>query len=1473
MRARFVLLSYLGFWLVSGAFLGCSGVDDGGPSPSPGDVTQTPEDCPLWYPDLDEDGYGSSTAEPTNTCQRPENSVQNNSDCDDSNPATHLDAGEICDGQDNNCQGDVDENLIVTWYPDLDGDGRGDEAGAPLAACEQPPGYVSNDSDCDDTDPAVHRGAVELCDGLDNNCEGTVDEGATLLWYPDLDGDGAGSASSSAVESCEQPENLVANANDCNDANASIFPGAPDPTGDGVDQSCDGRDGLAPSVGLATSTFTSLQEALDAGLPGDTLWVGPGTYREFELSMKGKALTLASTDGASSTIIDAHDQGTVFIFDQLEGEGSVLRGFTLTGGYAARGGGLYLDSASPTLTQLMIAGNIASACGGGGYLLSAHAAFEQVTVSANHVVSELGACGGGLALDNSSPRLSLVTVVGNEAAVASGYGGGGFGGGLWVNNASPILEQVLIGGNDARGYASSGGGVFLYESSPSMNSVSVQENRVSGEWDAEGGGISVSRSTFTGTGLSVSNNAATATHYGRGGGIYFYQTSFPFSGLAVSGNRVSGNEALGGGLFFVNSNMSLTAIDVRDNESVGQVLASGGGLHVEYCAVEAQGHLMRNRAVSPQESRGGGLAVNGSVTLAGVVSGNAAHGSRAYGGGVWLDYSSGLLLSQATVVGNQVSGDDARGGGLYLLKELVTIENSIIAYNQGLNLYSGFPSLPQLSHSNLFQSHGASHNLMDLPSTVTEVDPGFVGFSDDDDPLNDDLHLRPGSPMRDAGAPETCSSETPSAGCDPDGSVSDLGAYGGSDAEFDYYLDTEGDGLYDGWEVRQTGGLTTLAGLADADGDGLSDDLELVHATQPQGKDSDGDSHEDGVEVAASTDPLNPFSVPGVEGLVVLDVPSTLYPTLQAALHAIPTGGEGSIRVAEGELYENLRLERKRVTVEGAGEVETILDGQQRDSVLVVENATLHLTGLTLQNGRTELGGGLRLVFAAGHLSAVTVRGSAATEGGGIFLRDGAPGMSDVSVLDNQASGSGGGLSLLQSRAQLERLAVSGNTAALQGGGLNLAYASPSLTQSEVSDNSAMNGGGLYLFESGPTLEEVAVSHNSASGWGGGILIDTSTPYLNRVTVQANVASGSENAGGGGVYNLGSSPVVTSTTIRGNRTSGDGGGLKLDGSSPTFFQVLISENSAGRSGGGIWGEDSYPLMTWMTIRENEATLDGGGVYCVSCLEQDYSAHWVIMENSAGNNGGGFYGTFEYDLPFVTVLHNRAGNDGGGIYLPGPGELLYVNVSSNEAGRNGGGLYMGPYNTDSGYGSVNLDNVNVTGNTALAGGGFFASGSSVEIQSSTIAYNYASRNGNIQNDQSAVVLGWSLFYNPPEWGTESVSVTGGNDNLLVEPQFLAYADRLSGEPCAPGPDVDCIPADLHPAVGSPLIDAGREDQRDVDDSLEDIGIFGDWLGGSWDVDGDGVPDYFWPGEWVDAPVGFDKAAYDCDDLDETVQACE
>jgi gliding motility-associated-like protein len=219
----------------------------------------------------------------------------------DDNGSCILPTAEICNGLDDNCDGQIDEGVQIIYYADVDGDGFGDLNNTELA-CSPSTGFVSNADDCDDTawtyedldgdgfgnanviacgvydntdcDDAnvnVNPGVVEICNHLDENCNGEIDEFVLNTYYQDADGDSFGNAGATIYD-CSTPSGYVDNAddcddstllyedvdgdgygnsnvvacgvifnNDCNDNDAISNPGASEICGNAVDENCDGN--------------------------------------------------------------------------------------------------------------------------------------------------------------------------------------------------------------------------------------------------------------------------------------------------------------------------------------------------------------------------------------------------------------------------------------------------------------------------------------------------------------------------------------------------------------------------------------------------------------------------------------------------------------------------------------------------------------------------------------------------------------------------------------------------------------------------------------------------------------------------------------------------------------------------------------------------------------------------------------------------------------------------------------------------------------------------------------------------------------------------------------------------------------------------------------------------------------------------------------------------------------------------------
>lgn len=280
-------------------------VDDG--------IDQNCDSYELCYQDSDEDSYRPNAVDTlyssTLDCQGPRAATgkQPTGDCDDTDPeifpladercneadddcdgkededAMDLSIVEVCNQKDDNCDGEVDEDAGEIWYKDADGDGYGDP-GTQKQSCTAPTNYVGNSNDCDDATRTTFPGASERCNGVDDDCDKSIDESATDMtpWYQDLDGDGYGDPKK-MVSACTAPSSIyVSNNFDCDDSNGSINPNSVEVC-NSQDDDCDNKvdDGVTNLCGTCGAVPAETCNNIDDdcnGVPDDG--VGETWYRD-----------------------------------------------------------------------------------------------------------------------------------------------------------------------------------------------------------------------------------------------------------------------------------------------------------------------------------------------------------------------------------------------------------------------------------------------------------------------------------------------------------------------------------------------------------------------------------------------------------------------------------------------------------------------------------------------------------------------------------------------------------------------------------------------------------------------------------------------------------------------------------------------------------------------------------------------------------------------------------------------------------------------------------------------------------------------------------------------------------------------------------------------------------------------------------------------------------------------------------------
>ena len=401
------------------------------------------------------------------------------------------------------------------------------------------------------------------------------------------------------------------------------------------------------------------------------------------------------------------------------------------------------------------------------------------------------------------------------------------------------------------------------------------------------------------------------------------------------------------------------------------------------------------------------------------------------------------------------------------------------------------------------------------------------------------------------------------------------------------------------------------------------------------------------------------------------------------------------------------------VTIEGSAAVQyntaksgagVYVTGANSDLILRGSAKISNNTASDTNNG--AFGGGVYFEGGIFTMSGGTISANTANNGAGVYVESGEFALSDGTI---------GG-------------AEEDANAATDGGGVYLSDGEFAISGGEISYNTATgDGAGVHAWNSGTfTMTNGSISNNKATGDGGGIYLDIA------FAMQGGVISANNATDGGGIYMCGNADfTMTDGTIGGDSaedgntaTTGNGGGIYVNGTFTMSAGTISYNVSTSGNGGGIYGYNSCKVTinatSTVSISYNKAENgEGGGIFTDTGSE-------LTIGNASGTSN------------LVTIEGNKAKSGGGISVNPDEADIAslsisYAKISDNTATENGGGIYLNGVVYAVSNGGTLLSDTLISGNTALNGGGIYATATGEDIctlslSGGSITNNTASSNG-------------------------------------------------------------------------------------------------------------------------------------------------
>ena len=581
----------------------------------------------------------------------------------------------------------------AVYYRDQDQDGFGTNRIIRMS-CTPLRGYSLVGGDCSDRSAARFPGAVEVCDGLDNDCDGSVDDNVADMteWFVDADGDGYGDAGQ-MIESCAQPAGMVANGLDCQDAAGDVYPGANESC-DGIDNDCSGR--IDDNAVNATAWFPdadsdgygdTAQQTMSCARPAGMIDNGLDCLDSDPFVNPGATEICDGADNDCSGGVDNDAVDSEKYYADKDGDGfgnpdvtTIVRSCSFPASYTTNA--LDCDD-NDAATPLYV--DVAGQSGASGSLTDPLASIQEA-------VSLAGSCvvvGSGSFyedLDLSSYTGQITSVAGSSFTTIEGSASGPV---VRMDNANLTISGFTIQNGGAGdwdySYASDGsctaalsalgGALYLADSALELNDMLLRENDIRAHTSPD--------------------PTCTTALYTTGGGIYAERSEIVFSELFMQDNRAE--EA-----------SSMALYDTLIEGSRLAISATGG---LRYGVTDI-------------------MQIGGELNLTNVM----LMGAASYA----LSADAPVTMSQVMVAGYL--------GGLVSLQP-GTIRNALMMDN-GTALDGDWNA-----EYSVFYNNGADGLLSLTAPGLVWSDPMLMQWTNDIDSSNDNCLPQPSSPLRDAGDP------------------------------------------------------------------------------------------------------------------------------------------------------------------------------------------------------------------------------------------------------------------------------------------------------------------------------------------------------------------------------------------------------------------------------------------------------------------------------------------------------------------------------------------------------------------------------------------------------------------------------------------------------------------------------------------------------------------------------------------------